>query len=122
MSYVDGYVLVIPKKNIARYRKMAEGGARLWMKHGALDYKECIGDDMKPSFGLPFPKIAKAKANEVVVFSFVTFKSRKHRDAVNKKIMSDPSMNELASMKDMPFDPKRMAYGGFEVMVEGKKR
>jgi len=120
MTYVDGFVLVVPKKNLAAYRKMATIGKKMWMKHGALDYKECIGDDMKSSMGsLPFPKMAKSKPNEMVVFSFIVYKSRAHRDAVNKKVMSDPAMNDPKMAKmPMPFDMKKMAYGGLKTIVE----
>jgi uncharacterized protein YbaA (DUF1428 family) len=117
MSYVDGYVLPIAKKNLKAYRKMAAMGRKAWMKHGALDYKECIGDDLKPKWGTPFMGVAKAKPGETVVFAYVVFKSRAHRDRVNAKVMK-----EMAAMgdpsKDMPFDIKRMAYGGFKTIVE----
>jgi uncharacterized protein YbaA (DUF1428 family) len=116
-NYVDGFVLVVPKNNVLRYKKMAQLGARIWMKHGALDYKECIIDDAKPSYVVfTFPKMTKLKANETVWFSFITFKSRKHRDQVNAKVMKDPAMND-PMYKDMPMDMKRFAYGGFQVVV-----
>lgn len=121
-KYVDGFVLVVPKKNLADYKKMATLGAKMWMKYGALDYKECVGDDMKPQWcSVPFPKLAQTKPSEVVVFSYITYKSRKHRDEVNAKVMKDPAMND-PKMKDkpMPFDMKRMTYGGFEVIVDGQ--
>jgi uncharacterized protein YbaA (DUF1428 family) len=123
-KYVDGFVFVVPKKNLAIYRKMAQFGKKLWMKHGALDYKECIGDDlkvkpmgdMKP---LSFLKLARTKAGETVWFSFIVYKSKKHRDAVNAKVMKDPAMNDPAwKDKPMPFDMKRFAYGGFKVIVD----
>jgi uncharacterized protein YbaA (DUF1428 family) len=125
IGYVDGFVLVVKKRNLKAYRAMAEGGRKMWMKHGALDYKECVADDMyPPSHGgmstARFPKMAKAKAGEVVVFSYVGYRNRAHRDSVNKKVMA--GMN--AAMNDpkykhqiMPFDMKRMAYGGFKVIV-----
>src|SRR3954469_18294252 len=91
-GYVDGFVLVVPKNKVESYKKMARWGEKLWKKHGALDYKECVADDMRAKFGLPFPKLTKTKSGEVVVFSFITFKSRKHRDDVNKKVMADPVM------------------------------
>ncbi len=116
MTYVDGFVIPIPKKNLPAYRKMANQGARMWMKHGAIEYFECVGDDMKTPMGMPFPKFAKLKSGETVVFSWIVYKSRKHRDAVNGKVMKDPSMGSMP--KKMPFDMKRMAYGGFKVMVE----
>lgn len=121
MKYVDGFVLVVPKNKLKVYKKMAELGRKVWRKHGALDYKECIGDDMNPDSGgmktMPFPKLTKLKKGEVVIFSFIVFKSRKHRDQVNAKVMKDPMMND-PQYKDMPFDMKRMSYGGFEVIVD----
>ena len=115
MPYVDGFVIPVPKKSIAAYRKMARMGARAWKKHGALEYVECVGDDLKAPFGTAFPKALKVKANETVVFSWIVYKSRAHRDAVNAKVMK-----EMANMdpKAMPFDVKRMLYGGFKVIVE----
>ena len=122
-TYVDGFVFVVKKKDVAAYKKMATFGKKLWMKHGALDYKECMGDDLKvKAMGgmkpLAFPKIVKAKTGETVWFSYIVFKSRAHRDMVNAKVMKDPAMNDpkWASMP-MPMDPKRMAYGGFKVAV-----
>jgi uncharacterized protein YbaA (DUF1428 family) len=123
-KYVDGFVLVVPKNKVAVYRKMAEEGARMWKKFGALDYKECIGDDLNPkSMGGPkhlaFTGMAKAKSNETVWFSFITFKSRAHRDAVNKKVMAEmDAQAEKYKDMEMPFDMKRMAYGGFKVIVD----
>ena len=116
MRYVDGYVLPVPKKNLAAYRRMARWGARLWKRHGALEYFECAGDDLKVKFGMPFPRLVKPKAGETVVFSFILFKSRAHRDRVNARVMKDPLLAKMP--KKMPFDPKRMAYGGFRVLVE----
>lgn len=122
-KYVDGFVLVVPKKNMAAYRKMAQMGSKLWRKHGALDYKECVGNDLNPKTGgmpmLPFPKMTKTKPGETVVFSYIVYKSRAHRDAVNKKVVKDPVMHD-SKWKDMPmpFDMKRMAYGGFDVIVD----
>lgn len=113
MAYVDGFVLPVPTKKLAAYKKMAKGGARMWKKYGALSYYECVGDDMKPSFGMPFPKAFKVKPSETVVFSFIVYKSKAHRNAVNKKIMSDPSMANF----EMPFDMSRMVVGGFKPIV-----
>lgn len=114
--YVDGFVLVVPKKNLKAYLKMATLGGKMWMKHGALQYVETVAEDMKVMKGmLSFPKMTKAKPSDVVIFSWIMYKNRKHRDAVNKKVMSDPAMNE--GMPDMPFEMKKMAYGGFETMV-----
>ncbi|HZM00924.1 MAG TPA: DUF1428 domain-containing protein [Planctomycetota bacterium] len=117
--YVDGYVLPVPKRSLPAYRRMAKGGARIWRKHGALEYFECVGDDLAVKFGTPFPRQLKTKRGETVVFSFIVFKSRKHRDAVNAKVMTDPGLNAMMKdVKKMPFDMKRMLYGGFSVLVE----
>lgn len=120
-TYVDGFVLVVPKKNLNAYRKMAKMGAQLWRKHGAVDYKECVIDDPKPEWvTLTFGKMTKTKPSETVVFSFITYKSRAHRDSVNARVMKDPAMKDPTNGgKPMPFDMKRMAYGGFKVIVDG---
>jgi uncharacterized protein YbaA (DUF1428 family) len=116
MAYVDGFLLAVPKKNLAAYQKMARAAGKIWREHGAVDYMECIGDDFKANFGIPFPRVAKAKPGEVVFFSYIVYKSRAHRDRVNAKVMKDPRLQ--ACMTDpMPFDVKRMAYGGFKVFV-----
>ena len=116
--YVDGFVLPIRKKNLNAYRRMARIGKKLWMKHGALDYKECIGDDLKPKWGVPFPRVLKVKSSETVVFSYIVYKSKAHRNSVNAKVMKDPLMTSM-SPKDVPFDVKKMAFGGFRVFVKG---
>lgn len=122
-KYVDGFVLVVPKKKIAEYKKMATAAGKMWKKYGALDYKECVGEDLRPKMGkmkiLLFPKMTKLKSGETVVFSYIVYKSRAHRDQVNKKVMNDPSMNS-DKYKDMPmpFDMKKMAYGGFKTLVD----
>ncbi len=118
-KYVDGFVIPIPKKNTAQYKKMAAEGSRVWKKFGALDYKECIIDDDKPSFvKLTFAKMVKTKPGEAVWFSFIVFKSRTHRDSVNKKVMAYFAKKYGQDMsKAMPFDMNRFAYGGFKVMV-----
>lgn len=116
MTYVDGYVLPVPKKNLAAYRKMAALGNKVWREHGALDYKECAGDDLDTKFGMPFGKAMKLKPGETVVFAWITFKSKAHRDRVNAKVMKDPRM-QPPGPKEMPFDVKRMTYGGFNVIV-----
>ena len=118
MSYVDGYVLPVPKKNIAAYRRLAQKASKVWRDHGALDYKECVGDDLKVKFGVPFPRNVKLKKGETVVFSWIIFKSRAHRNKVNEKVMKDPRLATLCP-DPMPFDCKRMTYGGFKVLVEG---
>jgi len=123
MTYIDGFVIPVPKNKVAAYRRMARQGAALWMKHGALDYKECIADDLT-SFGPDgqpmasnFPKMAGAKRNETVFFSYIVYKSKAHRNRVNKKVMSDPSMAGM-DVQAMPFDVRRMAHAGFKALVE----
>lgn len=118
-KYVDGFVLTVPKSKIQAYKKMAAEGQKMWLKNGALDYKECMANDMNPKWvTLTFPKMAKAKPGEVVFFSYITYKSRAHRDQVNAKVMKgmDKAKEKYKDMP-MPFDMKRMAYGGFEVVV-----
>lgn len=118
MAYVDGFVLPVPKKNVAAYRRIASKAGKVWREHGALDYRECVGDDLKPKGVIPFGRTVKLKPGETVVFSWITFKSRKHRDSVNAKVMKDPRLEKM--MKDpasMPFDYRRMVYGGFIVLV-----
>src|SRR2546428_8930258 len=116
MRYVDGYVLPVPKKDLKAYFRMAKMGGKMWRKHGALDFKECVGDDLKMKWGTPFSRMMKLKAGETVVFSYIVFKSRAHRDSVNAKVMKD--MGKMADIKDMPFDVKRMVYGGFKVLLD----
>jgi len=118
MSYVDGFVLVVPKKKLAVYKSMARKAGKIWREHGALDYRECVGDDLKVKFGLPFTKLAKTKPSETVVFSYIVYKSRAHRDKVNAKVMADKRLQGPGMPKEMPFDMKRMAYGGFKTLVE----
>lgn len=119
MAYVDGYVLPVPEKNIAAYRKIAKLASKVWKDHGALEYRECVGDDMTPPFGVPFGKIVKTKPGETVVFSWIVFKSKAHRNKVNAKVMSDPRLMTMMDPKKMPFDCMRMTYGGFKILVEG---
>ena len=118
MKYVDGYVLPVPKKNLQTYRRIAEKAGKIWREHGALQYCECSGDDLNVKFGMPFPKQIKLKPGETVVFAWVVFKSRAHRDRVNAKVMKDPRLNDCMDEKSMPFDCKRMVYGGFNIMVD----
>ncbi len=120
MSYVDGFVLPVPKQKIREYRKLARKAGRIWLEHGALEFRECGGDDLRIKGIVPFPRLAKAKPNETVFFSWILYKSKGHRDRVNKKVMSDPRMR--MAPQSMPFDSKRMAYGGFQVMVDLKTR
>lgn len=123
MTYVDGFLIVVPGDKLDQYRTMAEEGRDLWLKHGALDYKECVGDDLHPQMGevesLPFPKLTGLAEDERLVFSFIVYSSRQHRDEVNAKVMSDPAMSpEKMKDKPMPFDMRRLSYGGFEVLVD----
>ena len=118
MPYVDGFVLPLPKKHLATYRRMARLAGKIWKEHGALEYRECVGDDLNIKNMTGFPKVIKTKAGETVVFSWIVYKSRAHRDAVNKKVMKDERLNAMMDPKGMPFDVKRMAMGGFKVAVD----
>lgn len=115
-KYVDGFLVVVAKKKLADYVTLAKKAGRVWMAHGALGFYECVGDDHPAGCGIPFPKRAKCKRTETVLFSFVTFKSKAHRDAVNAAVMADKRMAKLAD-GPMPFDIEKMSYGGFEVVV-----
>lgn len=117
-GYVDGFVLAVPKKRIADYRRIAQKAGRIWREHGALEYRECVGDDLDVKMGVPFPRSVKLKPGETVVFSWIAYRSRSHRDRVNAKVMKDPRLRDMMDPKAMPFDPKRMAYGGFKTLVE----
>ena len=117
MAYVDGFLLAIPKGKLQAYRAIARRAGRVWKEHGALEYRECAGDDLKTTMGAPFPRVAKAKSGETVVFSWIVYKSRAHRDRVNAKVMNDPRTVEVMNTP-MPFDMKRMSYGGFKVIVD----
>lgn len=115
-KYVDGFVFRISEENVSAYKKIAKKSARIWMKHGALSYKECMIDEPDPEWAaFTFPKLTKAKPGETIWFSYVEYKSKAHRNAVNKKVMADPEMQ--GDMQDMPFDMKKMAFGGFKVVV-----
>jgi uncharacterized protein YbaA (DUF1428 family) len=116
--YVDGFVLPVPKKNLKAYSRMAQKAGKVWREHGALDYKECVGDDLDVKFGMPFPRQIKLKPGETVVFAYIVFKSRAHRDRVNAKVMKDPRLADSMDERSMPFDAKRMVYGGFRVLVD----
>lgn len=116
-QYVDGYLLPLPKKNVAKYQRIAQKAARVWRKHGALQYRECVGDDLKHKGVANFPRLARAKAGETVVFAYIVYRSKAHRDKVNAKVMKDPLMTSM-DPKDMPFDVKKMAFGGFRVFVK----
>ena len=116
-KYVDGFVIPIPKGKLETYKLIARQAGKIWKKYGALEYRECVGEDMKVKFGLPFPALAKTKPSETVVFSWIVYKSRAHRDKVNALVMKDPVISKM--MQDPQcFDCKRMAYGGFEVLVD----
>lgn len=119
MSYVDGFVLPVPTKNLAAYKRMAQRAAKIWMEHGALEYRECVADDVQPGKVTSFPQSVKLKKDETVVFAWIVYKSRASRDRVNAKVMKDPRMAKMmADPSSMPFDAKRMAYGGFTVIVD----
>ena len=117
MRYVDGYVLPVPKKNLRAYRGIARKAGAVWKEHGALEYRECAGDDLDAKWGLPFPRLLKLKRGETAVFSWIVFRSRADRDRVNAKVMKDPRLAKMMNPKP-PFDMKRMVYGGFKVMVD----
>jgi uncharacterized protein YbaA (DUF1428 family) len=118
MNYVDGFVLPVPRKNLPAYRRMARAASRVWKDHGALEYRECIGDDLDVTMGVPFPRQLRVKRGETVVFAYIVYKSRAHRDRVNAKVMKDPRVATLCGPAGMPFDCKRMLYGGFKGLVE----
>jgi uncharacterized protein YbaA (DUF1428 family) len=114
--YVDGFVIPVPRRNLKAYRRQAARAGRIWREHGALEYLECVGEDLEVKGITPFTRTAKAKPGEAVIFSWILYKSRAHRDRVNAKVMKDPRI--LKMMNDMPFDGRRMAYGGFKVIVD----
>lgn len=117
-KYIDGFVLCVPKRKIAAYRLLSRKMGKIMKEYGVLDYKECVADDMKTQMGVDFRKLAKAKPNEVVVFSWIGYKSKAHRVSTNKKIMKDLRVQKLCNPNDMPFDCKRMSYGGFKIFVD----
>lgn len=118
MSYVDGFLLPVPKKNLEAYRRIARAAGKVWREHGALDYKECVADDVKPGKWTSFPQAVKLKPGEAVWFSWILYKSRKHRDSVLKKVMKDKRITGMMDPKAMPFDDRRMMWGGFKVVVD----
>ena len=118
MKYVDGFVLPVPKRKMKAYKLIAQKASKLWREHGALEYRECAAEDLRASWAMPFPKGIRTKLGETVVFAYVVYKSRAHRDKVNAKIMKDPRIAVMCDPKDMPFDGKRMLYGGFDTIVE----
>src|SRR5262245_50115888 len=113
MRYVDGYVIPVPKKNLRAYMRIAKQAGALWREHGALEYRESAGDDLDMKWGVPFPKQLKLKTGETVVFAWIVYKSKAHRNSVNAKVMKDPRLAAMMDPKDAPFDMKRMVYGGF---------
>lgn len=118
MNYVDGFVVPVPTKNMAAYKRMSTTMGKVWREHGALEYRECIADDVKSGKLTSFPQSVKLKRGEVVVFSWIVYKSRAHRDRVNAKAMKDPRLADMMDPKALPFDGKRMFYGGFKVMID----
>lgn len=118
MSYVDGFVVPVPEQNLKLYRTIAQKAGKIWKEHGALHYVEAVGDDLDVKFGAPFPKTLKVKPGETVFFSFIIYKSRADRDKINAKVMSDPRMNKMMENGPMPFDVKRMLYGGFKSIID----
>jgi uncharacterized protein YbaA (DUF1428 family) len=118
MKYVDGYVLPVPKKNLAAYRRMAAACSKIWRKYGALEFRECVGDDLKTQKVKSVLSLVKPKRGETIVFSWIIYKSKADRDRVNNKVMKDPQIARMMKGKKMPFDSKRMAYGGFKAIVE----
>ena len=118
MPYVDGFIVPVPTKNLEDYRRMAQKAGKIWREHGALEYRECVADDVKPGKWTSFPRSVKLKQGETVVLSWITYKSRAHRDRVNAKVMKDARLAQMMNPKAMPFDGKRMIFGGFKVLLE----
>jgi uncharacterized protein YbaA (DUF1428 family) len=118
MRYVDGFVLPVPKKNMAAYRRMAQKAGKVWRDRGALEYIECVADDVKPGKHTSFPQSVKLRPGETVVFAYIVYKSRAHRDRVNAKVMKDKRLADMMNPKALPFDGKRMFWGGFKSLVE----
>jgi len=118
MSYVDGFVLPVPVKKLPDYRRMARKAGKIWREHGAIEFRESVADDVKPGKWTSFPQSVKLERGETVVFSWIVYKSRQHRDAVVAKVMKDERLADMMNGKSMPFDAKRMIYGGFKALVE----
>ena len=118
MRYVDGFVVPVPKKNLQAYRRMSQKAGKVWREHGALEYLECVADDVKPGKYTSFPQSVKLKPGETVVFSYIVYKSRAQRDRINAKVMKDPRLAKMMDPKAMPFDGKRMFWGGFKILVD----
>ena len=119
MAYVDGFVIPVPTKNLKVYRRIAREFGKVWRDHGALAFRECVADDVKVGKWTSFPRSVKLKRGETVVWSYIVYKSRTHRDRVNAKVMKDPRMTSIMNPKALPFDGKRMVFGGFKVLVDG---
>jgi len=117
-KYIDGFVIPLPTTNIEQYREVAAKAGALWREHGALDYIEAVGDDLDVKDQVPFPQLAGAKEDETVVFAYIVYESREHRDTVNAKVMADPRMHDFCNPESPSFDYRRMAYGGFKTIVE----
>lgn len=118
MAYVDGFVIPVAKKNLESYRRMSRKAGKIWREHGALDYKECVGEDLKIKGVASFPRVIGAKRGETVVFSWILYRSRQQRDKVNAKVMKDPRIAKMMAAGKEPFDPRRMLYAGFQVIVD----
>ncbi len=118
MSYVDGFVVPVPRDSLPAYKRMATKAGKVWREHGALEYRECVADDVKPGKRTSFPQSVKLKPDEVVVFSWIVYKNRRDRDRINKAVMADPRLADMMDLKSLPFDAKRMFFGGFKSMVE----
>jgi uncharacterized protein YbaA (DUF1428 family) len=118
MPYVDGFVVPVSTKKLGDYRRVAKKAGKIWREHGALEVRECVADDVKVGKWTSFPRSVKLKRGETVIFSYIVYKSRKHRDQVNKKVMSDPRLASMMNPNAMPFDGKRMIYGGFRVLLD----
>jgi uncharacterized protein YbaA (DUF1428 family) len=118
MPYVDGFVLPVPKKKVEAYRRMAKKAGKVWREHGAIEFKECIADEVKMGKLTSFPRSVKRKPNETVIFSYIVYKSRAHRDRVMAKVMQDKRIADMMNIEDLPFDAKRMIHGGFKVLVD----
>ena len=116
MQYVDGFVIVVPKRKLPAYRRMARTAGKVWKELGAVDYRECVGDDLKTKYGMPFTKITRLKPSEAVVFSWIVYRSKTDRNRINAKVMKDPRIVRMME-KDMPMDMKRFSFGGFKTMV-----
>jgi uncharacterized protein YbaA (DUF1428 family) len=116
--YVDGFILPVPTSNVDAYRRIARKAGKIWREHGALEYRECVADDVKPGKVTSFPRSVKSKPDETVIFAWIVYRSRAQRDRINAKVMKDPRLADMMDSKSMPFDAKRMIYGGFDVIVD----